>query len=91
MKRKLLLLTLLLALLLVHSAEAMSSTNYRLDWLVPLTGGGGGTAYSTNYTASFTVGQTVMGNSDSAQFNLDLGFWQELEDRFLIWLSLIVR
>ena len=91
MKRKLLLLTLLLALLLVNTAQAMTSTNYRLDWLVPLTDGGGGTADSANFTISYTVGQTAIGSSDSSRFSLRSGFWQEFEEQCLIWLSVIVR
>jgi hypothetical protein len=91
MKRKLLLLTLLLALLLVNSAQAMSSAHYRLEWLVPLSGGGGGTAYSAQYTTSYTVGQTVMGDSHSTHFDLDLGFWQEFLDHFVQWLPLTLK
>ena len=50
MKRKaIFLITLLLLLLLVNGAQAMSSANYSLDWMVPLTSGGGGPAASTNY------------------------------------------
>ncbi len=43
MKRKaILLITLLLLLLLVNGVQAMGSANYSLDWMVPLTSGGGG-------------------------------------------------
>ena len=41
-ERTAILLTLVALLLLADSAPAMSSTNYRLDWFTPLTGGGGG-------------------------------------------------
>ncbi len=91
MKRKILLLTLLLALLLVNPAGAMSSDHYRLDWFVPLSGGGGGTAASANFSASYTIGQTFIGQSDSAQYSLGMGFWQGVLDHFLIWLSIILK
>ena len=89
MKRKILLVTLLLALLLVNTAQAMSSAHYRIDWFVPLTGGGGGVADSANYAASYTIGQTVIGTSDSSHFRLDSGFWQEFLDHISLWLPLI--
>ena len=91
MKRKILLITLLLALLLVTTVQAMSSANYSLDWLVPLTGGGGGTAASANFEASYTIGQIVIGHSASTQYSLGMGFWQGLLDRFPIWLALIQK
>ena len=70
-------LLLLAALLLVMagSAGAMSSANYRLDWFTPLTGGGGGPAGSANYGVDLTVGQTVIGESSSANFRVGLGYW----------------
>ena len=66
MKRTALLLALLALLLLAGSALAgMSSPNYRLDWYVLLTGGGGGPTDSTNYAANYTIGQTARGLSSS--------------------------
>ena len=88
MKRKILILVLLLTLLLVNAAQAMSSTNYRIDWLVPLTNGSGGAADSANYAVSYTVGQAAIGHSDSTNYDLSLGFWQEFLRRFFTWLPL---
>jgi hypothetical protein len=61
-------------LLLTSSALALSAA-YRLDWLVPLTGGGGGPASSTHYEANLTVGQTAIGASTSTNYKASLGYW----------------
>jgi hypothetical protein len=73
MKMKIVLVSVLAALLLTSSALAMSAA-YRLDWLVPLTGGGG-PANSTNYKANITVGQTAIGASSSTNYKAGLGYW----------------
>ena len=76
MKRKTILLALLIIfLLLTSSALAMSSTNYKLDWFVPLTGSGGSEMSSTNYKAYVTVGQTAIGASASTNYGACLGYW----------------
>lgn len=76
MKRTAVLLALVALLVLAGSALAgMSSTNYRLDWYVLLTGGGGGPTDSTNYAANFTIGQTARGLSSSANYAAGLGYW----------------
>ena len=74
MKMKIVLFSVLAALLLTSSALALSAA-YRLDWFVPLTGGGGGPASSTNYKANITVGQTVIGASSSTNYKAGLGYW----------------
>ena len=61
--------------LLGSSTLAMSSTNYALDWLVPLTGAGGGPGSSANYAADFTVGQVAIGAASSANYAAGLGYW----------------
>jgi len=75
MKRNAILLALVAFLLLASSALAMASANYRLDWYVLLTNGGGGRADSANYHANFTVGQTAIGGATSANYRGCLGFW----------------
>ena len=76
MKRIPILLLLVALLVLAGSAGAMSSANYRLDWFTPLTGGGGGgPAGSANFAVNLTVGQTVIGESSSANFRVSLGYW----------------
>lgn len=71
---------LLVGLLLVSHALAMSSTNYRLDWFTPMTGGGGGPANSAHYAVNFTVGQTVVGASASQHYG-----WAGL----LVWFAVL--
>jgi hypothetical protein len=77
MMHKAILLALVLALLLTTAAQAMSSANYRLDWLIPLTSGGGGEASSAHYALSYSVGQSVIGVSSSTHYASNLGFWQQ--------------
>ena len=84
-------LALLLALVLIQSAAAMSSTNYRLDWFTASTSGGGGAASSTNYAANFTVGQSAIGISNSTQYRAELGLWYGLVDFFRLYLPLILK
>ncbi len=78
MKHKLILLALGVSLVLAGSTLAMSSTNYRLDWFVPMTGSGG-PASSAHYAANLTVGQTVSGGSSSAHYGMGLGYWYGLD------------
>jgi len=91
MKRRAILLTLVLLLLLAESAGAMSSANYTLDWLVPLTGGSGGQASSTNYAVNFTVGQTVADDSSSTNYAVHMGFWQNFVQIIHLWLPMTVK
>lgn len=90
-KRKtLVLLAALSCILLTGKALAMDSTNYRLDWFTPLTGGGGA-ASSTSYAISFTVGQTVIGTSDSASYAGCLGYWCSTAAEHKIYLPLVLK
>jgi hypothetical protein len=77
------LLILIILLLWAGSALAMSSTNYRLDWFTPMTGGGGGLASSAHYTANLTVGQTVVGASISEHYGSGQGYWYGLLSEFI--------
>ena len=91
MKRKAVLLTLILLLLLVNAVQAMGSANYSLDWMVPFTSAGGGTAESTNYSINYTVGQTVIGESHSTNFGMHLGYWQTFINLLHQWLPLALK
>ena len=75
-KRRIFILTaaLLVVLALANGAQAMSSENYALDWMV-LLNGGGGVASSENYTAHLTIGQTTVGIASSSGYNAELGYW----------------
>jgi hypothetical protein len=91
MKRKAILFTLLLVLLIAHGVQAMSSTHFILDWFTPLTGGGGGPIQSTHYAANFTVGQTVIGASSSTHYSAGLGYWYGFDLRHRVRLPLIIK
>jgi hypothetical protein len=75
MKRITSILVVAALLLLTSGALAMESTNYALDWFTPLTSGGGGSSSSTIYTVNFTIGQTAIGASNSANYAVGLGYW----------------
>lgn len=75
MKRTMILLAVAVSLLLAGSVLAMSSGNYRLDWYVVLTGGGGGPTESTHYATNFTVGQTAIGAANSTTYGAWMGYW----------------
>jgi hypothetical protein len=70
---------------------AMSSTNYRLDWFTPLTGGGGGAASSASYAVNLTVGQSVVGASASADYGGCLGYWCGVSVEYKVFLPLVLR
>jgi hypothetical protein len=91
MKRKAILFTLLLILLLVHGVQAMSSANFALDWFTPLTSNGGGPSTSAHYAANFTIGQTVIGASTSTHYSSGLGYWYGVFQQFRIRLPIIVK
>jgi hypothetical protein len=78
-------------LLLANSALAMSSTNYKLDWFVPLTGSGGSEMGSANYKAYVTIGQTAIGASTSTNYRVGLGYWYGLLSGHRLHLPLILR
>ena len=81
----------LCALLVTGVVLAMSSTNYRLDWYVPLTGGGGGPVTSANYAANFTVGQSLVGPGQSDSYAVCLGYWCSAPAQYRIYLPLGLR
>lgn len=92
MKTRWLLIAFLLVLLLAVTlpARAMQSTTYKLDWLVPLTGGGG-SASSTHYNAHITIGQSVIGVENSTNSGACIGFWCGAGGEYYIMLPLITR
>lgn len=91
MKRKAILLTLVLFLLLAQAAQAMSSTNYALDWMIPLTSGGGGRAVSDHHIVNYSVGQTTVGQAHSANFAVRMGFWQRFMRSMRLLLPIIIK
>ncbi len=92
MRRRVTVLLVLTAIfLLAGSALAMLSTNYRLDWFTPMTGGGGGPASSASYAVNLTVGQTAIGASSSANYGSGLGYWHGAAAQYHIYLPLLLR
>jgi hypothetical protein len=88
----LLAIALVCTLLLVGNALAMSSTNFRLDWFTPLTGGGGGPISSTNFKINYTLGQTAIGASSSTNYKVGLGFWYGVDGASnSIYLPLVLK
>jgi len=79
-KHLLLFLTALLSLILVTTALAMSSASFRLDWYVPLSGGGRIGSTSDSYGADLTYGQTAVRSGSSASYRAGLGFWHGIID-----------
>ncbi len=89
-KKWFMVLTLIVLLAFLSTTTyAMSSPNYRLDWFVPLIGSGG-MASSTNYTVTFTVGQSAIGTLSSSSYQTCLGFWCS-EAFYRLFLPLILR
>lgn len=91
MRRLKFLLVLIICLLLVTSALAMSSDNYRLDWFTPLSAGGGGAASSSNYAVNVTIGQTASSTSSNLNYRSCLGYWCGLTTEHKIYLPLVLR
>ena len=85
------LIVVVLAWLLTANALAMSSTNYRLDWLVPNSGSGGGQSSSPSYAVNFTVGQVAAGSASSTHYQAGLGFWYITIAQYVIELPLVLR
>lgn len=54
---------------------AMASLHFAIDWLLPATGGSGRAASSTNFQSQVTIGQTIIGEAQSAHFQASFGFW----------------
>ncbi len=89
--RILLLLGLAACLVFASSASADSSENYRIDWMVPLSGAGGGPASSAHYAVNFTIGQAVVGQAASQGYAASLGYWYQEVTDWLIRLPAVFR
>ena len=72
-RRAALIVALLASLATAGIAFAQSSASFDLSWNV--LGGGGGESESASFAAGSTIGQPLTGNSESAGFQLDAGFW----------------
>lgn len=89
--RILLLLGLAACLVFATSVLAGSSPNYRIDWMVPLSGAGGGPASSAHFMVNYTIGQSVVGPSVSENYTGTLGYWYQEVTDWLIMLPALFR
>jgi hypothetical protein len=71
----LLLVVLLGGFILATTVQAMSSTNYALEWFTPFSSSAGREVTSTHYTLNLTLGQSVIGEGSSPNYDVGLGFW----------------
>jgi hypothetical protein len=81
-------IVLLAALLVVSIASAQNSASFDLSWHV--LAGGGGRVASTSYAMNGTVGQAMVGLSESTSYRLSSGYWQKGQD-YAILLPLILK
>jgi hypothetical protein len=72
-------------------ASAMSSPNARLDWYVNISGAGGGSSHSTQYTADFTIGQNAASASSSPNYKAGMGFWAAFPERDYLYLPMTMK
>jgi hypothetical protein len=84
------LLILVVCLVLASSVPAAASNNYRLDWMVPLSGGGG-VASSIGYAINYTIGQSVIGEATSPAYSSGIGYWYGVIRNWVIMLPEIFR
>jgi hypothetical protein len=67
----------------------MFSDNYGVPWDARY--GGGGLISSANYTMNATVGQGVIGWTDSINYGVGAGYWYGADPDSRIYLPLVVR
>ena len=79
---------LLVALLLASIVSAQGSTRYSLSWYV--LAGGGGRSAATHYAMNSTVGQALVGFSDSDSYGMRSGYWQSWPD-YAVFLPVVVK
>ncbi|MBI5028979.1 MAG: hypothetical protein HZB51_00530 [Chloroflexi bacterium] len=82
-------LALLLTLVIAHSALAMSSTNYKIEWILAGNASSGGVVTSTNYAARVTIGQNATGNVTGPTYRGTLGYWHVIFSQ--TYLPIILR
>jgi len=90
--KRLLCLTLLVIFLLLLSFPAVASPAAAdMDWYTPMTIAGGGPASSVHFSVNMSIGQSVIGNSQSSNFEIDLGYWSGLGYLYRLFLPLLHR
>jgi hypothetical protein len=85
-----LLLSLLIVLATVGIVGAQTSTSFDLSWYV--LAGGGSRAESASHALNGTLGQGIVGLSDSTSFQMQSGYWYGAsQPRHRIYLPLVLR
>jgi len=83
------LIGLLVVLVAADIGGAQTSTNFDLSWYV--TAGGGSRADSAAYAMNGTLGQGIVGISDTG-FQMQSGFWYGVSGpRHFVYLPLVLR
>jgi len=80
-------LLVLLLVLVIGVSSATLGVTYDIDWWV--FSGGGEPSSAGNLTLDGSLGQSVIGNSSSADYELDAGYW--LRGVYKIFLPLVMR
>jgi hypothetical protein len=89
MKTVFLLLTLVVLLMLASITLANTSANYTLT--PDVIASGGQAAASTNYSFVATVGQPLIGASNSASYSTCVGFWCEIVGAYKVYLPIALK
>ena len=63
----------LIILILLFTVSVVTAQTYQIDWYVIASGGGH--AESANFQVDATLGQPIVGQSSSENYNVDAGFW----------------
>lgn len=86
MKTIVLLLMLVVLLMLASTTLARTTANYTLT--PDVIASGGQASASTNYSFVATVGQPLIGASNSASYSICVGFWCEIAAMYKVYLPI---
>lgn len=80
-------LAVLLLILGIGVSSAVLTATYDIDWWV--FSGGGAPSSVGNVTLDGSLGQSIIGNSSSANYELDAGYW--LRGVYEVFLPLVLK
>ncbi len=89
MKRAVLLVPIIVALLLVSIVAAQSGGGYDLSWST--IGGGGGSSGGDGYSLADTIGQADAGTLIGDEYTLNGGFWSGAVSQYKVFLPLTLK
>ncbi len=89
MKRAVLLIPIVAALLIVSIVAAQSGGGYDLAWNT--IDGGGGTSSGGGYSLADTIGQTDAGTLIGGGYTLNGGFWSGAVSQYKVFLPLTLK